>query len=157
MNLAAIGRLDLLEQLYGHVLIPEAVYTEIAVAGAGLPGSSEVQRLAWIETVAVLDRGLVATLEQTLDVGEAEAIACAIERRAELLLVDERAARAEAASRGLRRIGLLGVLREAKTARLIAEVRPLLDDLRTRAGFWVSQRTYEAVLADLGELPSSAS
>lgn len=156
MNLAAIGHLSLLEQLYGRVLIPEAVFTEIAVVGAGQPGSTEVQTLAWIETVVVADRRLVAALERTLDVGEAEAIACAIERSADLLLVDERAARSEAANRGLRRIGLLGVLRDAKGAGLISSVRPLLDDLRLRVNFWVSDATYQAVLADVGELPDPA-
>lgn len=67
------------------------------------------------------------------------------------MLVDERAARTEAASRGLRRIGLLGVLRDAKGAGLISSVRPLLDDLRVRVNFWVSDATYEAVLTDVGE------
>lgn len=156
MNLAAVGHLSLLERLYGRVLIPEAVFNEIAVVGAGQPGSTEVQTLPWIETVVVVDRRLVAALERTLDVGEAEAIACAIERSADLMLVDERAARSEAASRGLRRIGLLGVLRDAKGAGLISSVRPLLDDLRLRAGFWVSDATYGAVLADVGELPDPA-
>lgn len=156
MNLAAVGHMFLLEQLNGRVLIPEAVFNEIAVAGAGEPGSTEVQTLPWIETVVVTDRHLVAAFERTLDVGEAEAIACAIERSADLLLVDERAARVEAASRGLRRIGLLGVLRHAKAAGLIAAVRPLLDDLRSRVNFWVSDATYTAVLADVGELPDPA-
>ena len=112
-----------------------------------------MQSLAWIETVAVIDRQLVASLEQTLDVGEAEAIACAVERSADLLLVDERAARSEATKRGLRPIGLLGVLRDAKVGGLVTDVRPLLDDLRLRVGFWVSDATYAAVLTDLGELP----
>jgi hypothetical protein len=37
--LAAVGQLDLVGQLYGEVLIPEAVFDEITGAGAGRPGS----------------------------------------------------------------------------------------------------------------------
>jgi predicted nucleic acid-binding protein len=88
MNLAAIGRLVLLERLYGHVFIPGAVFHEIAVLGAGKPSSSEVSSYGWIETVAVVDRALITRLIALLDSGEAEAIACAVERSADLLLID---------------------------------------------------------------------
>jgi predicted nucleic acid-binding protein len=38
MVLAAVGQFDLLHKLYGNVAIPEAVYDEVAVAGAGKTG-----------------------------------------------------------------------------------------------------------------------
>jgi len=50
INLAVIGQLLLLERLYGKIIIPEAVYHEIAVGGAGKAGATEVQTLEWIET-----------------------------------------------------------------------------------------------------------
>jgi predicted nucleic acid-binding protein len=153
MNLAAVGRLDLLESLYGHILIPQAVFHEVAVLGAGKPGSLEVSAHEWIETVAVADRALVTRLTATVDAGEAEAIACALERSADLLLIDEKRGRSEAAALGVRRIGILGVLRDAKRAGLVAAVRPLLDELRSVAHFWISDATYDAVLSDVGELP----
>jgi len=37
-NLAAIGQLDLLRHLYGSIVIPEAVYTEMVAAGKPVPG-----------------------------------------------------------------------------------------------------------------------
>jgi predicted nucleic acid-binding protein len=43
INLAAVGQLDLLRQLYGHVIIPQAMYDEIVFAGAGQPGSAAVK------------------------------------------------------------------------------------------------------------------
>ena len=49
INLAAIGQLEILQNLYDHIRIPQAVYYEIAVRGAGQPGSQEVQDLEWIE------------------------------------------------------------------------------------------------------------
>lgn len=41
-NLACVGRLDLLRRLYGQTIIPQAVFTEIAIAGADEPGAKEV-------------------------------------------------------------------------------------------------------------------
>ena len=53
----------------------------------------------------------------------------AVERRADLLLVDERRERRAAEAAGLRITGLLGVLADAKRAGLIDLVQPVLDDL----------------------------
>ncbi len=48
INLAAVGQLDLLRQLYGHIIIPQAIYDEIVVAGTGQPGAHEVKAAGWI-------------------------------------------------------------------------------------------------------------
>lgn len=85
VNLAVVGHLDLLQQLYDRVMIPQAVYDEIVVAGTGQPGAVEVKTFAWIETGKVADRALVASLQLELDEGEAEAIALAAKLEADLL------------------------------------------------------------------------
>jgi predicted nucleic acid-binding protein len=41
INLARIGKLDLLHRLYDSVLIPQAVWDEVVVQGAGQPGAEE--------------------------------------------------------------------------------------------------------------------
>ena len=41
INLARIGQLDLLQQLYGQLTIPEAVWHEVVVEGAGQPGAKQ--------------------------------------------------------------------------------------------------------------------
>ena len=151
INLAAVGQLDLLRQLYGKVIIPQAVYHEITVIGAGQPGAMEVQTLEWIETKQVTNRALVMVLQTELDEGEVEAIALAIELRADLLLLDERLGRTIASRLGLQFIGLLGVLIEAKQKGYTPAVKPVLDDLVTKAGFWVSPQLYARVLQAAGE------
>ena len=114
INLAAIGQIDLLRRLYSRVIIPQAVYDEIISAGAGQPGVEEVRSAEWIETRRATDRIVIAALQTELDDGEAEAIALAIELNADLLLLDERKARRIASQLGLRFIGILGALVEAK-------------------------------------------
>jgi predicted nucleic acid-binding protein len=151
INMAAVGRLDLLQQLYEKVVIPQAVYNEITVVGAGQPGAMEVQTVDWIEAKEVTNRILVTALQAELDEGEAEAIALAIQLKAHLLLLDERRGRAVASRLGLRFIGLLGVLVEAKQKGYISRVKPLLDDLMAKASFWVSHQLYARVLREVGE------
>lgn len=143
-NLAAIAHLDLLYQLYGTILIPEAVYEELT--RFDVPGSMEVQTLSWIETVAVVNTELVVQLELELDPGEAAAIALAVERQATLLMLDERRGRQVAARYGLRVQGVLGILLGAKARGLIPLVRPLLDALVNDAGFWITNNLYQQVL-----------
>ncbi len=151
MNLAAIGRLDLLEHLYGNVLIPEAVFAELAAIDTGKFEFPSIQGLPWIETASVSDRSLVSSLMLELDFGEAEAIALAIEMKAGLLLIDERLGRKTASRLGLRFIGLLGVLVDAKRQGLISELKPVIDTLISKAGFWISGQLYSHVLKTAGE------
>lgn len=151
INLAAIGQLIILQQLYERIIIPEAVYREIAVTGSGQAGATEVQTLEWIETRKLYNRALASVTEMELDGGEAEAIALAVELKADLLLMDEQKGRAVAARLGLKFIGLLGVLIEAKHNGLIHSVKPALDDLIAKAGFWITEDLYTRVLSVAGE------
>ena len=149
LSLGLIGRLDLLASLYEQVLIPPTVYQELTHSDDEPtvldPTSS------WVVVASVRNQVAVNQLCLELDRGEAEAIVLAEERRADLLLMDERRGRRIAASRGLGITGLLGVLVEAKHAELIETVQPLLDDLMQRAGFWIGADLYAKVLAALGE------
>lgn len=123
-NLAAINQLHLLHQLYETVLIPEAVYRELIDPNFLVAGATEVQTLDWIQTRAVIDRTIVEVLSNELDIGEAEAIALAVELQAGQVLIDERRSRLVAARLNLRHTGILGILVEAKSQGLIAEVKP---------------------------------
>ena len=49
INLAVIGQLNLLQKLYGTVVIPQAVYEEIVIEGAGQAGTMEVAQADWID------------------------------------------------------------------------------------------------------------
>ena len=73
-NLAGIGQLDFLRQLYGTVTIPQAVYKEMVGLSRTVPGTLEVQTLRWITAQPVTDLNQIETLRAILDQGEAEAI-----------------------------------------------------------------------------------
>ena len=150
-NLAAINQLHLLQQLYGIVIIPEAVYQELTNPDFPVAGAKEVQTFTWIQTRAVEDRTMVKALSSELDPGEAEAIVLALEMKAEQVLIDERRGRMIAARLNLHYTGILGVLVEAKSQGFISTVKPLLDDLINKAGFWVTEPLYKSVLRLVNE------
>ncbi len=150
-NLAAIDQLHLLHQLYGTVLIPEAVYRELTDPNFPVAGATEVQTFDWIQTRTICDRTLVEALNNELDIGEAEAIALAVEIQADQVLIDERRGRLVASRLNLRYTGILGILVEAKSQGLIAEVKPLLDALIKDAGFWIAEPLYNSVLQLVNE------
>lgn len=152
VNLARIGQLTLLPQLFGQVLIPDAVWQEVVEDGRGQPGADEIRMAAWIERMTVSNRQLVHSLRQDLDPGEAEAIALAVEIEADWLLMDERLGRETAAHFGLRYAGLISILSEARERGIVQELRPLLNQLRDVAGFWISSALADRVLRDAGEL-----
>ncbi len=155
LSLAIIDRLDLLEKLYGEILIPPAVRDEIAVLGDNQPGAHQVTSMKWIPTKSTGNPIVVTLLLRELDLGEAEAIALALELKADLLLLDDRKARSIAAYLGLPFAGLIDILNAAKHAKLIPTIKPVLDELMTQAKFRVSRKLYQRVLQDAGEAKSA--
>ena len=151
INLARIDQLDPLQQLYGEVTVPEAVWREVVLEGAGQPGAKELETASWICVESVTNRELAQALQQELDAGEAEAIALSLQVGADFLLMDERLGRETAMHMGLHCVGLVGVLIEAKRKGLVASVRSLLDALQDVAGFWISEALYQQVLGDEDE------
>lgn len=150
-NLAAIGHLDLLSQLFGRLLVPQAVVEELSRGHEHSMGRVIVGNIEWLESRPVGDAALVASLTLELDPGEAEAIALAHEVSAQLVLMDERRGRHVAKKLGLTPLGLLGVLVLAKRRGLIDELRPLLDELANKAGFWIGEELFAQILREASE------
>ena len=49
ISLAIIRQLDLLPRLYQSVLLPPAVWNEVAIQGTGLPGAQAVSEATWLQ------------------------------------------------------------------------------------------------------------
>jgi uncharacterized protein len=148
LSLALIGRLELLRDLYGTIVIPEAVRAEIVTDQRG---AREVGQAAWIIIRPIAPDVILKLLLREVDRGEAEAIGLALQSNADVLLIDERKARHLAAYLELGVVGLLDVLQEAKQRHLITSVKPILDDLITQARFRLSHKLYQRALFTAGE------
>lgn len=151
INFAAINRLDILKEVFGQVIIPQAVYDETTVSGF-LWSQFILQAVAseWLQVRTVSNIDPIISLE--LDDGEREAIALALETGVNKILLDERDARKVAQSIGLRLIGTLGILLLAKEKHIIPEIKPLLHGMIDVAQYWVNVKLYEQVLKQAGEL-----
>ena len=141
-----VGRLDILERLFGHVIIPNAVYEELVVMGKGRPGADEVSRSAWIQRRTVRDRERIDGFSQSLHKGEREAISLAHEL-AVPLLIDERRGRRTAADMGVAVIGSLAVLAEGNRAGLVEDMPALVQDILD-SGYWIDPEVVETFLVN---------
>lgn len=151
-NLAAIERLFLVREVYERIVIPEAVANEIAKVGTIYPQASLIRSQDWIAIYTVNNESKIRQLQgKKLDRGEAEAIALAIDFNAKLLIIDEQLGRKIALDEGLNITGLLGVLLEAKKKGAIGKIKPIVDDLRSKAKFRIAPILYREVLRLAGE------
>ncbi len=144
----ALGRLDILRDLFQEVLIPQAVEDEFLA----FEGSSRRQALEdapWVRSV-VLSYPRRARAYAGLDRGEAEVLALAEERDARLVVLDERKGRRYAERMGLPLTGTLGVLLLAKEAGLVESVSVCVSKLQ-EAGLFLSRELVQRTLEIAGE------
>jgi predicted nucleic acid-binding protein len=154
--LAAIRHFNLLRLLYSHILIPEAVWQEITrapafAAAASLRVAADARDAGWLQLASAANRPLVTQLETVLDLGEAEAIALAVENAPSLLLIDERDGRQVARTLGVPLTGTLGVLLRAKALGHTPAIKPLLAELMDQHHFRLHPDLVHHVIAEAGE------
>jgi len=124
--LILIGQVELLRELFGKVMIPEAVLAELRHPKAPSAVTNWLLRLPEWLRVEKVER-----LDQTIQLGhgENEAISLAVERRISIVLMDERRGRSAAETRGLLPVGTLNVLDLADERGLVDGVA-MLDALK---------------------------
>ena len=144
--LAVIDKLDLLDTLFGQVYIPRAVYDEVSKQSKG-----ESEKLALYCKDKVLDIASNINFNITLGLGESEAIILYKEKEADYLLCDDKKAKKFARNFGVNVIGSLGILLKAKENKLIAELTPLIDNLKISQIF-IDDQTCELVLRMANEV-----
>ena len=142
----------MLRKQFPELLIPFAVVEELSEhpAAASLATIRTALR-DWIHVGEAKDRELVRELSGTLDRGESEAIALALEIHAEMLVIDEGDGRRMARRVGLEETGVLGVLLRAKTLGHIPTVGAEIVKLRQQARFHVAPTLEAHVLGLAGE------
>ncbi|MCC6413721.1 MAG: DUF3368 domain-containing protein [Saprospiraceae bacterium] len=145
INLARIGYLHLLPELFSEIIIPTAVFNEIAGPGNNEPGSDEMKTVNWVKILPAPIQSPLPQLLHDLDQGEAEAIVLALDIKADYILMDETLGRQIALTYHLQPLGLLGILVLAKQKGLVGAVAPLMDKLRSDANFFIDIRLYQYI------------
>ena len=141
--LILIGQVNLLERLYGTVVIPQIVANELSATGSPSVVQSWIaQPPDWLDIQPVelsQDTGFAQ-----LDPGERCAILLAERIGAGLVILDDKPARKIAIERGLGIIGLLGILKDAADASLL-DLEATFDQLQN-VGFWVAPELLQRLL-----------
>ncbi len=148
--LAKLRRLELLQLGTDEIYVPPAVLFELRAVPDQATQAVESILGRWITERACRQSRQVDLIAQSLDSGEAEVIALALELDTTDVVLDDLDARRFARQAGLQPIGTLGLLLAAKRHHLLDAVQPEIDALQA-AGFRVSQTLVERVLAEAGE------
>jgi len=116
--LILIDAIDILEELFKRIIVPEAVYTELQHAKTPQPVKDWITSApSWFE-VKQADASLF-TPSKKIGNGEREAIALAIELRADAVLIDDRDATQEVRKQSLVAIGTVNILERAAEMNLL--------------------------------------
>ena len=138
--LERIQRLKILSDLFTSIVITKEVAAEF---GRALP--------VWIIVEAVRDEEKKLELQQIVDIGEASAIALALETSNSLLIIDERKGRKLAQELNLKLAGTLQILLLAKTKGVTLSLAKVLAELENH-DFRLAKSLKEEVLRKAGEL-----
>jgi len=137
--LSKIGELEILKNLYGEIIIPRAVFEEVTIK------SDAIKNLSWIKILEVQDKSNRKIYQAKLHDGEVEVMMLAKEISADLLIIDDNAAKKFAKFLGFTVTVTLGVLLKAKSEKIISEVRQILEKMLAEK-FYISEEIINLVL-----------
>jgi predicted nucleic acid-binding protein len=143
--LSVVNRLELLEQLYENLYVPEAVFDEVTQVGR--PESDKLKRFLQCKVKKVN----LSLTKLGLGLGELEAITLYKELNADVLLIDDNRAKKYAILNDVKVIGSLGVLIKAKKNGYIQEIKPLLEKI-IKSEIYISDKLILKILEICGEL-----
>lgn len=153
LSLLKAGRLGLLELLYQTVVVPEAVFEELTCNADYRDEGKEIRNCPFLAVEKVSDRDSVDVLRNVtgLDAGESEALVLYREKKADILLLDERKGRSVAKKMSVEYIGTMGILMLAFDEGIVTaeEVRETLEKL-LRCDIRLSRRLCNKVLEYVG-------
>ena len=132
--LEKIGELELLNKLFGRIIITNEIAAEFRMS---LP--------SWFDLRQPSDKNYQSIIEASLDKGEASAIALAVELQDCLLIIDDMKGRNFARQLGLTIIGTIGIIVDAKLTGVIPSVKPLLMKIR-QTNFRISDKLEALIL-----------
>ena len=152
ISLLKIDRIDLLEKLFGQVLIPQAVFEELTADERFKLEADQISSKQFIIVKAVQNSESASILKRAtgLDQGESEAIVLTDELNADVLLMDEAKGRAVSSQMGLKIMGTIGILMAAYEEKALSadDVKWCIEGLQN-AGRHISQKHYQMLIDKL--------
>ena len=124
------GQLGILQQLFGQVLIPEAVYQEVVHNTKNRQQSEAVAHCDFIQVHPIPQQPF--PFSHKLDRGEVEAIILASTLKADYLLLDDKRAQKEAKLQGITFIPIFAVLLKAAQKGIISDFDAVLTTLQQK-------------------------
>ena len=137
--LSKIGELNLLFRTYGEIIITPEISQEY---GNLLPN--------WVKIIPVKNKGIQNEFEKIVDLGEASALALALELKNCLVILDDKKGRMLAKKLNIEITGTLGTLIKERQQNIIPRVKPILDKLR-KVNFRIDPEIEKGVLRLVGE------
>lgn len=152
--LAKIDAFDLLQKLYGTLMISTEVYDEVVVAGAGLAGAGETSKSSWIEVRDIRSRSDLnaAQVRFGLGLGELSTILLAKEIPADLIILDDLAARRLAQKQGFRVQGSVAILEACFRKGYVTDLRQAYRQL-TQRGVYLNRQLLDLSLSSFNLPP----
>jgi hypothetical protein len=145
-----IGRLDLLNDLYGDPVVPSAALDEVVARNSEQAEALRKTIEGGKFKVRSAEPDVLARISDDLGAGERGCIALAVEMNADLVIIDEARGRTVARSWNLDVTGCIGVITQAYQRGLVGSVREELDKL-LGVGLWVGENLYEEILRECNE------
>src|SRR3972149_11979583 len=141
--------LDCLEKLYGEIVIPEAVVTELEEGKKSGEDVPQVSEYNWIKIKRITIPAFIKMIPD-LGLGEAEVLALGCEEVAPLLIIDDALARKIAKLQKFKYTGTAGGLLREKEEGHLREIRPILEKLKG-SGFYLNNKLVTEILTIAGE------
>ena len=149
ISLMKADKLDLLQKLFGKVMIPEAVFRELTENKNFGREAAVIRTCKYIQVVQVRNQEKVNVLRRTtgLDAGESESIVMTDEHQADLLLIDEQKGRRIAKRMGINITGTIGLLIYGYDNEILTGTEILLCLEKMKAcGIRISKPLYDIVI-----------
>lgn len=143
--LSKIGKLSLLKLIYKEIIIPYAVYEEVAIESKIKDSSDFIVDSGFIKIMKIRNEEAKKLFITSLHKGEVEVMILAKEIGADLCIIDDLLARRYAKYYNLNITGTIGVILKAKELGFITDIRSILNDL-IDSGIYIDRKLYNNVL-----------
>ena len=134
-----IQEFDLLRKLFNHITITSEIEKEF---GQVLP--------EWVIVKNASNKNYQNIIRASVDIGEASAIALALEESNPLLILDDLKARKLASNLHLHYTGTLVVLVDAKLSGYLASIKPVITKIKS-TNFHLPEELEQRILRAAGE------